>query len=321
MQLDFRLTFSFGTPELQLSRARQIRRAAEAAQKTVAVWGSLSGLTHRIGKIFSAGHETVLQVKKFTPLCVLEADEVDLTKLKALPIPNLSQMQLKEGDRLIYGDHQCEFTVGPVVDGTRFITPTSSQAITGTRSIYLANDRTDASSPIIHLREELRAIQQNGDIFDGAILPDVTSRDFAIELIAASSEGDQSLAIGSSIERALPEQSFVEILEASRFVILDRAKIALNSGMEAMPLIVQSMVNAAEGQADKIFIASHIATTVSQGSRQVLSSAEISDLWHHKKSGVGGVVLTEETAVDAEFFQALRMMSAFLDANADSRSR
>jgi pyruvate kinase len=305
--IDIRLTFSFGAPELQVARAQQIQRAAENQGMDVAIWGSLSGATDRIGRIFRGSLEAEKLVKAAEPFRIIDAKSVDLNQIDAVPIPGLLAKNIKVGDVITYGDNQCDFRIETVSDDFCVAYSDINLECIGTRSIYFRNDISINSFRDQLFFRELEFVIDNHDIFAGVIIPDVKDTAILNHVFSELAKANLNKFVICSIERYLSEITFIELIDKADYVIIDRAKIALNEGSVNMPQVCWTFIKNSRSQTKKVLIASHIATTVSQGRGSTLSSSELSDLWTLKRAGIGGVILTEETAVNPNFLRAIQL--------------
>jgi len=304
-ELEFRLTFSFGNAEMQIDRAKNIRRTSDAKNRNSTIWGALSGASDRVGKILRNGNEDTLLVRKNQKIDVVDSNSIELENATALPVPGISTKTLTIGASFIYGRNHCEFTIEQLTANGCVAVPKSSAEITGTRSLHFTNKQVESVELSADTISQIKTISENAVLFDGLIIPDVyviEKVSFAKKLLGSN---QTHIKIASTVERKIDLETFREILTRSDYVFLDRSKISLNEGYISMPLIVESYLNCSRKMKSKIIIASHIASTISQGRQPQLSSAELSDLWAMKLKGVGGVLLTEETAIDANFISSV----------------
>lgn len=299
--LEFRLTFSFGNAEMQLNRANKIRKIAEAHKQDCTIWGALSGTSDRVGRIFKNGAEETLLVRKNQRVEVVDSNSVELENSTALPVPGICAKRLIQGDTFIYGHNHCEFKIEQITSNGCVAVPQSSAEIIGTRSLHFTNKQTESIELDDNTNFQIKTISENPKLFDGLIIPDVYTSKKVSSTKRLLGGNQTSIKIGSTVERKIDLETFGEILTKSDYVFLDRSKISLNEGYLSMPSIVASYLKFAGDSKPKIIIASHISSTVSQGRQPQLSSAELSDFWTMKTIGIGGVLLTEETAIDADF--------------------
>ena len=308
-----RLTFSFGSNETQLRRARTLLQTARAENRTLLVAGELEGQGLRVGKIVAEDTDGVLPIRAGNRIEFRDTQSANLSDGESfVPVPGISNINLTTGSKIVYGDHKCIFEVIELTDGCIVALAKSSDEITSTRSIYV----NGVSAPQMALDQknmsQLDFIIGN-DEFDIVILPNVSDIRLVRDVENRVRLNSQDLKIACRLSAAQPISFIDEAASICDYLILDRSDMALAHGAYSVPNIVRDMLPSDLSQRAKIIIASQVAQSASRGAVGLLSSAEVSDAWSILEQGIGGFLLAEETAVDGNGVSAVRQISALID--------
>ena len=312
-----RLTFSFGTSETQSRRASRLRQLADFGQHQLRIAGELEGQRLRVGRIERDGTEDDLVVDggstyEFRDATVAET----LSQVPFIPVPGLSSTSLTVGDVIVYGDNRCEFDICSI-NGTRIVAiARSSDVITSTRSIVVAN------KPIPSFRFDERNLKQakfilSNELFDFLMLPAIADIEPVHEALGLIENCGRQVGLIAKIGQRIDGSILRGISSVCDFVIIDRSDLALCYGSHTVPSLIDQILIEAASFREKLLIASQVASAASQGISGKMSAAEVSDVWRLVKDGVGGFVLAEETAVDGNCVGALEQVSALVRSFSD----
>jgi len=312
-----RLTFSFGTSETQSRRASRLRQLADSGHHQLRIAGELEGQRLRVGRIERDGAEDDLVVDggstyEFRDVAVAET----LNKSQFIPVPGLSSMSLAPGDVIVYGDNRCEFEIC-YIDGAQIVAKArSSDVITSTRSMVVAN------KPIPSFRFDERNIEQakfilRNDLFDFLMLPAIADIEPVQEALGLIEHCGRQVGLIAKIGTRIDGPIMKDIARICDYVVIDRSDLALCYGSHSVPALIDQILIDFAGFREKLLIASQIANAASQGISGNMSAPEVSDIWRLMKDGVGGFVLAEETAVDGNGISALEQTSALVRCFSD----
>jgi pyruvate kinase len=183
-----RLTFSFGSNETQLRRARKLHELSDSCGANLRVAGELEGLGLRVGKIKNRTSEDILPIRgdgtvEFRDLPSVDVDSGE----RFVPVPGIKHVKMAPGDKLVYGDHKCIFEVSQVLDTGVLAIAQSSDEVVSTRSILLAGD---AAPPMRFDEKNLAQFEfiLGNNEFDLVIIPNVVDMEIIQDVRIAQLE-------------------------------------------------------------------------------------------------------------------------------------
>lgn len=307
-----RLTFSYGSNDTQLRRAKTLRNSAIARNSPLQIAGELQGQGLRVGQVSAVETDGVLPIRSGSQVEFRDCPSVNVSSGEQfVPVPGISCVDVRIGHKLVYGDHKCIFEVVSIDDGRLMAIAQSSDEIASTRSVLISG----AMAPQMELDNknstQLDFIIQN-DEFDIVILPNVSDLDLIHAVRRRIIDAGSSLKIACRVGTFQPCKFLNEAISICDYLILDRSDLALTHGVYSVPKIVRSMLPSDLSKRSKVLIASQVAQSASRGSTGLLSAAEISDAWEMLEQGLGGFMLGEETAVDGNGVSAVRQLSSLV---------
>lgn len=286
-----RLTFSYGTPDLQAERASRIRRAASRAGCSAYIVADLQGEKCRFAKIEGVQEIPVASGSRV----LLTADTSDVTgDLKMLPLQLPSYLETFEpGDVIIEGDGALLLRVVERNRSGVVCSPLTDGVLHPGRGLMVRKPDFKPAAMTEKDRADLRAVSAT-DLFDGVAVSFVSSAADVREARSVLASSRNRPIIIAKIETALGIRNIGEIAAEADGLMAARGDLALSMPWEDLPAAVETLSQAAT-QAKRPWI---LATQLAEGLERFAfpTRAEICDLAHWFKSGAHGAMLSYETA-------------------------
>lgn len=295
-----RLNFSHGTYDEHAARIRNIREAAKAAEKMVAILLDIKGPKIRTGLI--QNDQAELKEGKYITLTTEEvlgtAERISIS-YKGLP------EDVKPGSRLLIDDGLIGLQVEKL-DGSEIL----CRVING----GLLKNRKGINAPGVRLR-----------------IPSVTEKDIAdikfgieqgVDLIAASfvrkasdvldvrrvlEEGNAVMDIIAKIEAEEALDRLDEILEVADGLMVARGDLGVEIATEEVPLWQKIMIEKANRAGKPVITATQMLDSMERNPRP--TRAEASDVANAIFDGTDAIMLSGETAAGKYPVQAVETMA------------
>ena len=288
-----RLTFSFGTPEIQLERAKMVRHAAEAKGLRPFIIADLEGGGARIGTFSSAENTESFSVSEGELVELVQSANVNIDFHKKIAIPNkVTFASLVAGNVLVIGDNSAYFEVVKKEDkliGRSLL----NGVVESRRSLFVQNSQFD---PVCLTEKDIDDLHHiaNHSEYDAVALSFVSNAGDIAKAREILGEVGKEKIIIAKIETEKGVANIEEICEAADQIMIARGDLALALPWQYMPRAVDRIVHVCRNK-NKPFI---MATQVAEGMlhSHSLTRAEMTDLWHWRKESVDGVLLSRETA-------------------------
>jgi pyruvate kinase len=302
-----RLTFSYGTPALQIERASQVRRIADNVVKDVLIVADLQGEKCRFAPV--VGHDEV-PVREGDEVTLVRTTESSLSPLRLpLQIPNYIDT-LHPGDTIIEGDGALSLIVTEVNSlgavcrcGTDGVIHPGRGLVVQARG-FSPRSITEKDKADLTIIGESRA-------FDAVAVSFVSRPEDVHTARVLLEEQGAHLPIVAKIETQLGLDNLTEIALESDMLMAARGDLALAKPWVELPEAVSQISNTAK-QLKKPWI---LATQIVEGLERFAfpTRAEICDLEHWISSGAFGVMLSYETAFGRRPVDAIRCVRAIID--------
>ncbi len=292
-----RLTFSYGTPQLQIERSQLIRRIAADIGRSVFLVADLQGEKSRFAQVVDAYNHEINEIM------VTENSRIILTsrdnsepystppKLR-LQNPDLID-RLTVGDSIIEGDGQLELNVEEKGPNYAVCLVKHEGAIHPGRGLIVRSHTFTPKCITSKDRSDLEAIVSSNE-FDEVALSFVSStEDIALARNIMISIGE-TLPIIAKIETPHSVERVNEIVTVADALMAARGDLALTSPWTELPTYVNKISQAAK-EHNKPWI---LATQLVEGLERFTfpTRAEICDLAHWILEGAYGAMLSYETA-------------------------
>jgi pyruvate kinase len=266
-----RLTFSFGTPELQLERARVLREAARASGRPCLNVADLAGEKYRLGAF--AGPPTI-EAESGRRFRLTLSDQLDPLALRALPVPAQTFFEhLTPGDVITVGDGAAELSVVDCADSEASVEVTLGGVINQFRGLTVRGKAFRPRALTDKDRSDLEFIAQHEE-FDAVAVSFVSS---AADVVAARGAlAGRDLPVIAKIETAHGVENIEEICTAADMVMAARGDLALSIPWVDLPEAVELIIGGARATGTPWILATQIAEGLERFS--LPTRAEICDL-------------------------------------------
>ncbi|MEU8173227.1 pyruvate kinase [Microbispora hainanensis] len=300
-----RLTFSYGTPELQLERAHQLRKEAAQAQRPCFVIADLAGEKFRLGEF--AGKPSV-QFAPGTVLRLVNATKSDPACEQALPIPDRSFFEhLTPGDVITVGDGAAELRVVDHSGQTVLVEVVAKGVIDQTRGMTVRGTAFRPRAITAKDESDMQFVAQHEE-FDAVALSFVSTA----EDIATAREllGGRNITVIAKIETALGIANIREICREADMVMAARGDLALSIPWVDLPEAVKQIAAAADDAGIPWILATQVVEGLERFS--IPTRAEICDLANWLDNGCAGVLLSYETVFGGNASGAVTAVNALV---------
>lgn len=303
-----RLTFSFGTPDLQVERARQLRSAADDLGRQFLIVADLQGEKCRFSKIENVDE---IAVRTDTPFLIV-AGASDLTSNPvaiAVQIPEYIET-LEAGDVIVEGDGALIIRVIEKTSLGALCAPETDGVLHPGRGLLVQKRDFRPKSMVAKDRTDLVAVIDS-DVFDGVAVSFVASADDVNQAKGIMRGAGTELPIISKIETQKGVDLIDEIANVSDAVMIARGDLALTA-----PWIdLYSNVVKVSQSAKRHNVPWILATQIAEGLEhfEFPTRAEICDLAHWVSEGADAVMLSFETAFGRRPIGAIRAVRDVFD--------
>jgi pyruvate kinase len=286
-----RLTFSYGTPELQVERAVRVKRAAQVVGKEAFIVADFQGEKCRFSKIEGVNE---IQVES-TTLVLLTAGVADVTgEIKKLPLQMPSYLDnLAPGDVIVEGDGALLLEVIERRSDGVLCHATQAGVLHPGRGIVLRKSDFRPAALTEKDRSDLVAAVQGG-VFDALALSFISSGDDLESARSLAAANGPALPLIAKIETALGVRNIEEIAQRSDMLMAARGDLAFSMAWEELPSGVAAIRNAAASNSRPWILATQLVEGLERFAFP--TRAEICDLAHWMQKGAFGAMVSYETA-------------------------
>jgi len=283
-----RLNFSHGTQAGHAAVFAEIRKAAERANRHVAILQDLSGPKIRTGRL-QGGKPIPLQ--KGQPLVVAIGDEVGGPGRVYTTYGELA-LKVRKGDRLLLDDGKVELEVDStspeeihthVIDGGEL------------------GEHKGINAPHVPLRADFTEKDQRDLKFGLALGVDMVALSFvqsADDIARAKAmmveEGRPKTPIVAKLERPEALDRLDEILDAADAVMVARGDLGLEIPLERVPRVQKEILRKARARGVPVIVATQVLESMRTEPRP--TRAEASDAAGAVDGGADAIMLSGETA-------------------------
>lgn len=304
-----RLTFNFGTPELQHERAVTIKEAASRVGSSCFVVADLGGEKFRLGTF--QGEPTVAAAAG-SVVRLIHADTSSPTPDDLiLPVPNAAFLsQLKVGSVVTVGDGGAVFVVSQISDSEVLAEMTSDGVINNCRGITIQGEEFQPNSLTPKDLQDLDHIISS-EVYDAIALSFVGADSDVLQARQLTDKANRKIPIIAKIETAAGVENIKAICHVADFVMAARGDLAVAIPWLELPAAVQQISSAAR-ESSKPWI---LATQIAEGLERFTmpTRAEICDLAHWIEEGCAGILLSYETAFGARPVDAVACTAAIME--------
>ncbi len=285
-----RLTFSFGTPQLQEERARAAKSAAVRCGTYCLTIADLPGEKVRLG-MFDGEDTVAVEAGQLYEIVVSGNENPSVSR--KLPLPHATFVSsLSVGDSIVIGDGSAVLTVESThIDGA--ITRAKySGSINQTRGVTLQAGSFVPKCMTLEDERSLRFVAKS-DAFDMVALSFVSSgSDVSVARSVLQGYG-REMPVIAKIETAVGVDRLEEICHASDMVMAARGDLALCMPWYELPKSVERIADVATRTGTPWVLATQIAEGLERFA--LPTRAEMCDLAHWLQRGCSAVMLSYET--------------------------
>ena len=288
-----RLTFSYSTPEYQLGRAQLIHSVTQSIDKEAFIIADLEGGGSRLGEIQSGEDDQSIPVDEGELLELVNEASIKIKDEKKLPIPDKTVFEaLVSGDVLIIGDGNASLEVQKQNDGL-FAKAQFKAVVEGRRGLFVQNDNYEPVCMTDKDWNDLDHIAKHEEYSAVAISFVSTDEDVQkVRDIIQNNGGSQQII--AKIETKQGVDNIDKICQSADQIMVARGDLAYALPWQEMPRAVDEIVGACNKQKTPFIMATQVAESMLHGN--MMTRAEMTDLWHWKTEGMDGVLISRETA-------------------------
>jgi len=301
-----RFTFSYGTSQLQISRAQQVRAAAEALGIPVYLVADLQGEKYRLAQIEGVDE---IRVTKDKPLELTTA-ATDLSSVpNVIPVQNATMMEhLRLGDVIVEGDGGMLLEVVKQTAHGFLCRPLSDGAIHPGRGLLV---QSAEFRPLALTSKDLSDLHdiKGSKAFDAVAISFVSSRTDIIR--ARESLDDPRIQVFAKLETTSGIHDVESIAAEADGLVAARGDLALCMPWQNLYCAVKE-ISAAASRFHRPWI---LATQLVEGLERFAfpTRAEICDLSHWIEQGAFGAMLSYETAFGSRPGDAVRCVRTTME--------
>jgi pyruvate kinase len=300
-----RLNMSHGDYAEHGERLREVRRAAEAAGKPIAVFADLQGPKIRLGR-FGAGPVVLVNGATFT----ITTDDIlgDVhrcsTTFKGLP------GDVSEGDAILIDDGRVELRATKVTDTDVVCEVVVGGPVSNNKGINLPGVAVSVPALSEKDTEDLRwALQQGVDM---VALSFVRSGRDVLDVHRIMDEEGRRVPVIAKIEKPQAVDNLDEIIDAFDAFMVARGDLGVELPLEDVPIVQKRIIRAARTWAKPVIVATQMLESMISSPRP--TRAEASDVANAVLDGADAVMLSGETSVGKFPVETVSVMARIIAA-------
>ena len=299
-----RLNFSHGTHESQAATYARVRRAAERADRHVAILQDLGGPKIRTGRLKGGAS---IELHSGDSFRIGTGDFEGAAGRIATTFEGLAR-GVHAGDRLLLGDGLIELRV-EASDGREIQTTVVDGGWLGEhKGINAPGVDLPASAITLKDADDLRfGLSLGVDMVAISFVQTAGDLRQARELLEADAA---SIPLVAKLERPLALDHLDEILKACDAVMVARGDLGLEMPLEHVPRAQKEITRRARRRQLPVILATQVLESMTTEARP--TRAEVSDAANAVEDGVDAIMLSAETAVGAFPARAVQTLDAII---------
>lgn len=300
-----RFNLSHGSYAEHEVRFANVRKAAEDAQRAVAILVDLQGPKIRLGKFAAGPHELAVgDLFKITTEDVVGTKEIVSTTFKGLP------GDVNPGDFLLIDDGKVRVQVvsvdGPVVT-TKVIV---AGAVSNNKGINLPGVAVNVPALSEKDEADLRwGLGIGADIIALSFVRNAADVERVHEIMA---EEGRKVPVIAKIEKPQAVDNLEEIIDAFDGIMVARGDLGVELPLEAVPIVQKRAVELCRRMAKPVIVATQMLETMIDN--PVPTRAETSDVANAVLDGADAVMLSGETSVGKYPVGVVETMARIVDS-------
>ncbi len=298
-----RLNLSHGTYEEHQVRLNQVRAAAKAAGRPVAILVDLQGPKIRLAR-FSAGPHELARGDVFT----ITTDEIDGTKERVGTTYKGLPGDCKIGDRILIDDGKVTVEVIEVKGSDVITKVIEPGAVSNNKGINLPG--VAVSVPALSEKdiEDLRWGLRAGADF--IALSFVRSAADIKDVHAIMDEEGIRIPVIAKIEKPQAVANIAQIVDAFDGIMVARGDLGVELPIEDVPLVQKLCVELARDMAKPVIVATQMLESMITNSRP--TRAEATDCANAVLDGADALMLSGETSIGEFPIEAVQTMARII---------
>ena len=303
-----RLNMSHGDYAEHGERLNEVRRAAEAAGKPIAVFADLQGPKIRLGR-FEAGPVTLVNGASFTITIDDILGDVDRcsTTFKGLP------GDVSPGDSILIDDGRVELRATYVTDTDVVCEVVVGGPVSNNKGINLPGVAVSVPALSGKDTDDLRWALREG--VDMIALSFVRSAKDIVDVHRIMDEEGRRVPVIAKIEKPQAVDNLDEIIDAFDAFMVARGDLGVELPLEDVPIVQKRIIRAARTWAKPVIVATQMLESMISAPRP--TRAEASDVANAVLDGADAVMLSGETSVGAYPVETVSVMARIIGAVED----
>jgi pyruvate kinase len=295
-----RINFAHGDLDNHRQTIANVRSAAEAVDRRVAVLGDLPGPKMRIGKIVDEpitlhrGQDFVLQTEE----CIGNSERVFLD-FEQLPLV------VKKGDSIFMNDGYIELVVNEVVDHEVRCSVKAGGELRSNKGVNFPGIDLGISAFTAQDHELLRFAAEQG--LDAVSQSFVLGPEDIVAVRKAATALQYAPLLIAKIERSGALINLEEILDVCDGIMVARGDLGVEIPIEDIPSVQKHIIRRSNLKARPVITATQMLETMTQNRRP--TRAEVTDVANAILDGTDCVMLSGETAVGAYPIETVSVMA------------
>ncbi|MEZ3160203.1 pyruvate kinase [Microbacterium sp. BWT-B31] len=303
-----RLNLSHGDYSVHENNFANVRKAADDAQRPVAVLVDLQGPKIRLGKFVAGPHELAVgDIFKITVDDVEGTREIVGTTHKAL------HTDVSPGDFLLIDDGKVRVKVLEV-DGSVVTTEVVvGGQVSNNKGINLPGVAVNVPALSEKDEDDLRwGLRIGADLIALSFVRDARDVDRVHEIMA---EEGRRIPVIAKIEKPQAVDNLEQIIDAFDGIMVARGDLAVELPLEAVPIVQKRAVELCRRMAKPVIVATQMLESMTHS--PVPTRAEASDVANAVLDGADAVMLSGETSVGDYPVVTVETMARIIESTED----
>ncbi|WP_341360841.1 pyruvate kinase [Georgenia sp. M64] len=300
-----RINRSHGAVEEHEAVYRNVRAAAQASGRAVAVLVDLQGPKIRLGKFAPEEKVELKEGDTFTITTedVLGTAELASTTFKGLP------GDCKPGDRILIDDGKVAVRVLEV-DGPRVVTRVEvAGPVSNHKGLNLPGVAVSVPALSEKDKDDLRwALKVGADVIALSFVRNASDID---GVRAIMDEVGRRVPVIAKVEKPQAVENLVEIVDAFDGIMVARGDLGVELPLEQVPLVQKRAIELARRNAKPVIVATQMLESMITSPRP--TRAEASDVANAILDGADAVMLSGETSVGDFPIETVRTMARIVE--------
>ena len=300
-----RLNRSHGDTEVHQRVYDNVRAAAQASGRSVAVLVDLQGPKIRLGRFVDGKHNLAVG-----DVFTITTDDVDGTKDRVSTTHKGLTNDARVGDPILIDDGKVLVRV-TAVEGTDVVTRVEVPGtVSNNKGLNLPGVAVSVPAMSDKDEDDLRwALRVGADII---ALSFVRSADDYTDVRRIMEEENRVVPVIAKIEKPQAVENLAEIIAAFDGIMVARGDLGVELPLEQVPLVQKRAVELARRNAKPVIVATQVLESMTTNPRP--TRAETSDCANAVLDGADAVMLSGETSVGDYPIETVRTMARIIEA-------